>query len=76
MFHHFDVVTLRRTLPGVDMPVGTEGTVIRIFDWMNPVIYDVIVHDADNKSLGAFHVHGDDALSLKHSPWQEMRDRK
>jgi hypothetical protein len=68
---HFDVVTLQKSLPGVDVPVGTEGTIIRVFGWMNPIVYDVIFHDANHKSLGAFHVYGDDALVVKIS----MRDR-
>jgi hypothetical protein len=58
------------------VPVGTEGTIIRIFDWMNPIVYDVIFHDADHKSLGAFHVYGDEALALRRSIWQELKGRK
>lgn len=77
MFHHFDVVTLTKPLPGVDVPVGTTGTVIRIFGWMNPVVYDVVFYDANNeKSFGAFHFWGEDALALERSPLQELKDRK
>jgi hypothetical protein len=76
MFHHHDVVTLKKALPEADVPVGTEGTVIRIFGWMNPIVYDLIFHDADHKSLGAFHVYGDEALALKRSIWQERKDGK
>jgi len=55
MFHHFDIVTPKKPLPEVDLPVGTEGTVIGVFGWMDPTVYDVAFHDADMKSLGAFH---------------------
>jgi hypothetical protein len=75
-FFHHDIVTLKKALPGVEVPVGTEGSIIRIFGWMNPVVYDIIFHDADGKSLGAFHVYGDEALALKRSPLQELKDRK
>ena len=72
MFHHFDLVTLKKRLPGVDVPVGAEGTVIRVFDWMNPIVYDVSFHDADHKPLGAFHVWGDEAILLKRSIRDEL----
>jgi hypothetical protein len=72
VFLHHDIVTLKQAQPGVDVPVGTEGTVIRIFGWMNPVVYDVIFHDASGKSLGAFHIYGDEALALKRSPLGEL----
>ena len=76
MFHHFDVVTLQRALHGVDVPLGAEGTVIRVFGWMDPIVYDVVFHDVNHKSLGAFHVWGDESLALKRSPLQELKDRK
>ena len=77
MFHHHDVVTLKNALPGVDVPLGTEGTIIRIFGWMNPIVYDVVFYDANNKkSFGAFHVWGDEALALKRSPLQELKGFK
>ena len=76
MLHHFDIVTLNKPLPGADVPVGTEGTVIRVFGWMNPIVYDVVFHDADSKSLGAFHVWGEEALALKRSPLQELEGLK
>ena len=75
MFHHFDIVTLKKPLPGVDVPMGAEGSVIRVFDCMNPIVYDVIFYDANRSSLGAFHVYGDEALALKSSPLNEFRDR-
>jgi hypothetical protein len=77
MFHHFDVVTLKKALPGVNVPVGAEGTFIRVFGWMNPIVYDVCFYDAtNNESFGAFHVWGDEALALKRSPLQELEKLK
>ena len=76
VLHHFDLVTLKKPLPGADVPVGAEGTIIRVFGWMNPIVYDVVFHDANHKSLGAFHVWGDEGLALKRSPLQELKDRK
>jgi hypothetical protein len=76
MFQNFDLVTLKKALPEADVPVGAEGTVIRVFGWMNPIVYDVLFHDANHKSLGAYHVWGDEALALKRSPAQELKGRK
>lgn len=75
-FFHHDIVTLKKVVPGLDVPVGTEGTVIRVFGWMNPVVYDVIFHDADGKSLGAFHGYGDEALVLERSPLGHFRKQR
>lgn len=66
MFHHFDIVTLKKALPGVDVPVGTDGTVIRVFDWTDPPSYHVHFDDPHQKGW-AFLVRGDDALELKDS---------
>ncbi len=41
MFHHFDVVTLKKPLPGVDVPLGTTGTIVRVFDWTDPPSYHI-----------------------------------
>ena len=76
MFHYFDLVTLKKPLPGAEVPVGAEGTIIRVFGWMNPIVYDVVFHDANHKSLGALHVWGDEALVLKRSLLQELKGLK
>ncbi len=76
MFHKFDVVTLTKPLPGADVPLGAEGTVIRVFHWMNPIVYDVIFHDANHESLGAFHVWGHEALALKVSFGEQLKGLK
>ena len=74
MLHQFDVVTVKKPLPGLDVPVGTEGTVIRVFDWTNPPAYHI---NFPNWVRGeAFLVRGDDALELKTSIWQQLKGGK
>ena len=74
MFHHFDEVTLKKALPGVDVPVGITGTIIRVFDWTNPPAYHIHFHDWSKGE--AFLVRGDDALQLKDSPWEPLKGLK
>jgi hypothetical protein len=74
MFHKFDVVTVKEPLPGVDVPVGTTGTVIRVFDWTSPPAYHI--HFRDWNRGEAFLVRGDDALVLERSIWQELKGLK
>ena len=74
MFHHFDVVALTKPLPGVDVPVGAIGTVIRVFGWTNPPSYHI--HFDDWNRGEAFLVRGDDALALKRSIWQGLKGLK
>jgi hypothetical protein len=72
MFHHFDFVTLTKPLPGADVPVGATGTIFRVFDWLNPPVYDIHFHD-ENHDWGVFRVWGDAALALKLSLWQKLK---
>ena len=74
MFHHFDIVTVTKPLPGIDVPVGTTGTVIRVFDWTNPPAYHINFVDWNQDE--AFLVRGDDALELKDSPWERAKGLK
>jgi len=74
MFHHFDIVTAARPLPGVDVPVGTTGTVIRVFDWTNTPSYHI--HFDEWNRGEAFLVRGDDNLALQRSIWQELKGSK
>jgi len=74
MFHTFDEVTIKEPLPGVDVPVGTTGTVMRVFDWTDPPAYHIHFHDWNRGE--AFLVRGDNALVLKRSIWQELKGRK
>jgi hypothetical protein len=75
MLHKFDVVTVKKPLPGVDVLVGTTGTVIRVFDWTTPPSYHIHFHDPSQRGW-AFLVRGDDALELKVSIWQQLKGRK
>jgi hypothetical protein len=36
MLHNFDLVTLKKPLPEADVPVGAEGTIIRVFGLDEP----------------------------------------
>jgi hypothetical protein len=74
MFHNFDVVTVKKPLPGIDMPVGATGTVFRVFHWTNPPAYHICFHDWNHEE--AFLVRGDDALELKDCFWQRLQDLK
>jgi hypothetical protein len=74
MFHNFDVVALKKPLPGFDVPVGAAGTVIRVFDWTTPPAYHIHFHDWNQEE--AFLVRGDDALELKISIWEQLKGRK
>ncbi len=74
MFHHFDVVTLKKALPGIDVPIGTTGTVIRVFDWTDPPCYHVHFHDWSREE--AFLVREEDFLELKDSPWERLKGLK
>jgi hypothetical protein len=67
MFHHFDVVALKKPLPVVEVPVGATGTVIRVFDWTNPPSYHIHFHDCSQEE--AFLDRGDDSWELKISPF-------
>jgi hypothetical protein len=73
-FQKFDQVTLTKPLPGLDVPVGTGGTVIRVFHWTNPPSYHVFF-DGPNQRGWAFLVRGDDALELNVSFLEELRGR-
>jgi hypothetical protein len=73
MFHKFDTVALKKPLPGIDVPVGATGTVLRVFHWTNPPAYHVCFHDWSHEE--AFLVRGDDALELKDSIWERVWER-
>jgi len=75
MFHHFDVVVLKKPLPGIDVPVGTTGTVVRVFGWTDPPSYHVHFDDPSQKGW-SFLVREDDALELKVSIWEQLKGRK
>jgi hypothetical protein len=66
MFHHFDVVVLAKPVPGIEVPVGTTGTVIRVFDWTDPPSYHIHFDDPNQRGW-SFLVRGDEALELKES---------
>ena len=76
MFHNLDFVTLKKPLPGTDVPVGATGIIFRVFDWSNPPVYDIEFQDEIHKFLGTVRVWGDDALVLKRSIRDELKGRQ
>jgi len=75
MLHHFDIVVLKKPLSGIDVPVGTRGTVVRVFNWTNSPSYRVHFDDPSQRGW-SFLVRGDDALELKDSRWEQLKGRK
>jgi hypothetical protein len=75
MFHHFDVVILKKLLPGVDVQVGATGTVLRGFDWTDPPSYHIHFDDPNQRGW-SFLVRGGDALGLKSSVWEQLKGGK
>ena len=73
MFNNFDFVTLKKPLPGADVPVGATGVIFQVFDWSEPPVYDIDFQGENHKSLGVFRVWGDDALVLKRSIRDELK---
>jgi hypothetical protein len=65
MFQEYDVVTLKRTLANVPIPVGAEGTVLLVHD-ATPPVYVVEFAGNAGKPLGGdvFDIQHDD-LELK-----------
>jgi hypothetical protein len=75
MFHRHDVVVLKKPLPGIDVPLGTTGTIIRLFDWTDPPSYHIHFDHPSQKGWSLL-VRGDDALELKRSIWQELKEKR
>ncbi|MGO8795726.1 MAG: hypothetical protein ACLQLC_12965 [Candidatus Sulfotelmatobacter sp.] len=72
MFCEGDVVVLKKPLPGTQVPVGTEGTVFRVFGFATPPAYDVDFYDQNHKGLELCRVFGNEHLDLKTSIMDEL----
>jgi hypothetical protein len=66
MLHEYDVVALKRPLPGKSVPVGSEGTIVLVHD-AGAQAYEVEFFDKDNSTIDktTFTVVGEDYLELK-----------
>lgn len=76
MFWEGDTVVLEKSVPGVPVPAGTQGTVIAVFGFSKPPAYDVDFFHEDQKALGLFRVFGDETLSLKISVKDQLEGLK
>ena len=76
VFQEYDVVVLKKALPGTPVPAGAEGTIIRVFSFANPPGYDVDFLDENHKTLGLFRVIGNEDFNLKISFADEFKDMK
>jgi Domain of unknown function (DUF4926) len=64
MFNEYDVVVLRKTLPGTSAPVGAVGTVVFVHDAEGHA-YEVEFFDVHHKTIDVCTVIGDEHLELK-----------
>lgn len=76
MFDLFDVVKLKRAIPGIPLPAGSQGTIVLVHD-ADPPAYEIEFPDAVNlpgglETLGLYSVSIDDLVegdnSWKHAP--------
>ena len=76
MFWVGDTVVLGKSVPGIPVPVGTQGTVIAVFEFSKPPAHDVDFFDENQRALGLFRVFGDENFSLKISIRDQLEDLK
>lgn len=64
MLHEYDVVILKKPLPGTGVPISSEGTIVHVHD-ANAQAYIVEFFDENDKTIGVCDVVGDEYLELK-----------
>jgi hypothetical protein len=64
MLHEYDVVVLKKSLPGIAVPVSSEGTIVMVHD-ADAQAYEVEFFDQNQKSIDICTVVGDEYLELK-----------
>ncbi len=64
MLHEFDVVVLKKALPGMAVPVFSKGTIVMVHD-AGAQAYEVEFFDRDDKTIEVCTVVGDEHLELK-----------
>jgi hypothetical protein len=64
MLHEYDVVVLKKPLPGTRVPISSEGTIVHVHD-ANAQAYIVEFFDENDKTIGVCDVVGDEYLELK-----------
>jgi len=64
MLSELDVVVLEKALPGVPVPVGSDGTIVMVHS-AEEQAYEVEFFDQNHKTIGVFTVVGGEYLKLK-----------
>jgi hypothetical protein len=66
MLHEYDAVSLKKALPGIAVPIGSEGTILIVHN-ADEQAYEVEFFDQNHKTIGntTFTVVGDEYLELK-----------
>jgi hypothetical protein len=64
MFHEFDVVVLKKALPGILAPASSVGVVVHVHDAAAQA-YEVEFFDEHHKTIDVCTVVGDENLELK-----------
>jgi hypothetical protein len=64
MLHEYDVVVLKKALPGTQVPVSAEGTIVMVHD-VGGQAYEVEFIDQNHHTIEVCTVAGDEYLELK-----------
>jgi len=64
MLHEYDVVELKKALPGIVVPVLSEGTIVMVHD-IGAQAYEVEFFDQNHQTIDVCTVVGDEYLKLK-----------
>jgi hypothetical protein len=64
MLHEYDVVVLKKALPGVAVPVSSEGTIVMVHD-VAAQAYEVEFFDQNHNTINVCTVVGNEYLELK-----------
>lgn len=64
MLHEYDVVVLKKPLPGTAVPASSKGTIVHVHD-ANAQAYIVEFFDRNNKTIDVCDVVGDEYLELE-----------
>ncbi len=64
MLHEYDVVLLKKALPGARVPVSSEGTIVMVHD-IGAQAYEVEFFDQSHNTIAVCTVVGNEYLELK-----------
>jgi hypothetical protein len=75
MLKEFDVVVLKKEVPGLAVPASTEGAIVAVYDAEPPGAYEVEFFDETGNTLSVEAVTGDN-LELKIPYHDDVGDQK